>query len=170
MKNIYNQFQPIGKTWLMDLDNYNEVPFQRKTSKVKWSLGEIYEHLCTSTLEFHLKGVEKCLSSPKTGNKTWTGKMVFLKGSFDNKKLKKYMEEGFTPKQPEDIAKAKDVIIRVLKQMDEYGARITKENVNQKAEHPILGYLTAQEWYKLAIYHFEYHEKNKLKIKHLLAR
>ena len=39
-------------------------------------------------------------------------------------------------------------MIRVLKQMDEMGMKITKETASQKAEHPILGYLTASEWYK----------------------
>lgn len=169
MENIYKQFQPIGKTWLMDMNNYNEVPFQRKTSQVKWSIGEIYNHLCSSALNFHLQGVEKCLSSPQKGSKNWSGKMVFLKGSFNNKKLKSYMEEEFTPTQPEDIAQAKDLMIRVLKQMDEYGKKITKESLSQKSEHPVLGFLNAKEWYELVIYHFEYHTKNKSKIEQFLT-
>ncbi len=79
MKKLYKQFQPIGKAWLVELNNYNEVPFQRKTTKVKWSLAEIYEHLADSTLDFHLKGLEACLSNPQKGKKTWAGKMVFFK-------------------------------------------------------------------------------------------
>ena len=169
MKNIYKQFQPIGKTWLIDINNYNEVPFQRKTSKVKWSLGEIYNHLCSSTLHFHLQGVEKCLTSPKEGSKNWSGKMVFLKSSFNNKKLKTFMEEQTPPTQPNNIAEAKDLMIRVLKQMDEYGKKITKDTQSKKAEHPILGFLNAEEWYKLIIFHFEYHSKNKSKIEEFLT-
>ena len=168
MKNIYKDFQPIGKSWLVELNNYNEVPFKRKTSKIKWSLGEIYSHLCTSTLDFHLRGVEKCLIEPTKGGKTWTGKVVFLKGSFNNKKLRSYMENEHSPKEAEDISAIKDKMIRVLKHMDEWGSKITEDNMSQKAEHPVLGYLTATEWYRLVILHFQYHRKNKTKINNFL--
>lgn len=169
MKNIYKQFEPIGKSWLTDLNNYNEVPFQRKTSQIKWSLGQIYDHLSDSTIDFHLKGVETCINTPQPGKKSWCGKMVFLKGSFNNKKLKVFMEDQFTPEQPENISFCKDKMIRVLKHMDEWGRKITQENINNKAEHPILGFLTAQEWYKLVILHFDYHKKNKTKIDKFLT-
>ena len=169
MKNLYKEFQPIGKSWLMELNNYNEVPFKRKTSKIKWSLGEIYSHLCDSTLQFHLRGVERCLTEPKAGKKSWSGKMVFLKGNFDNKKLKSFMEKEHGPKEAEEITIARDKMIRVLKNMDECWAHISSDNPNQKAEHPVLGYLTASEWYRLAIFHFEYHRKNKVKIDDFLT-
>ena len=79
------------------------------------------------------------------------------------------MEDQFTPEQPENISFCKDKMIRVLKHMDEWGRKITQENINNKAEHPILGFLTAQEWYKLVILHFDYHKKNKTKIDKFLT-
>jgi len=169
MKNIYKQFQPIGKQWLLELNNYNEVPFKRKTSQVKWSLSDIYGHLCQSTLGFHLSGVKKCLEEPSNGNKTWAGKMVFLKNSFNNNKLKEFMATEFPPLESGDISVLKDKMIRVLKQMDELGKEINKGNKDQKAEHPVLGFLSIEEWYRLVIFHFEYHRKNKLKIDKFLT-
>ena len=168
MRKLYKEFQPIGKAWLVELNNYNEVPFQRKTAEVKWSLGEIYEHLGNSTLDFHLKGLEACLLAPKSGKKTWAGKMVFLKNNFQNKKMKAYLEDNYPPKQPENIAEARDKMIRVLKQMDDCSCKITKKTEKQQSEHPILGFLTGKEWYRLVIFHFEYHRKNKDKIDNLL--
>ena len=169
MRNPYTQFQPIGKTWLIELNNYNEVPFKRKTTEIKWSLGELYGHLHASTLDFHLKGVERCLLSPVEGGKTWTGRSVFFRGSFNNSKLKHYMQKEYGSIEAEEIATAKDKMIRVLKQMDEWGSKITTENMHQKAEHPVLGCLSVVEWYRLVVLHFQYHQKNKTKINRFIT-
>jgi hypothetical protein len=164
MKNLYRQFQPIGKLWLLNLNNYNEVPFKRKTSKIRWSLSEIYGHLCHSTLDFHLKGLEECFVNPQTGGKSLGGKLVFLRRSFDNKKLKAFMEKEYAPTEIEGIGVTRNQVIRVLKQMDEWGEKILTIDKQHKAKHPVLGYLSACEWYRLVIFHFEYHTKNKNKI------
>ena len=168
MKNLYKEsFEALGKSWLLDLNNYNEVPFKRKTSKVRWSLGEIYEHLGLIT-NHHVQQIESCFSSSSEGKKSWSGKLVFIKGSASNGKLMKFNSSMFIPSQPEEIKDARDTMYRVLKAMEEWGRKITDENPKGKIEHPVLGMLSALEWYKLIVMQFEYHYKNKEKIHQLL--
>ena len=87
MKSLYKDFEPIGKEWLFDLDRYNEVPFQRKTTGTRWSISEIYEILGRGTLDFHLVKLEEAIHKPQSGNKTWAGKLTFFRKNFGNKKL-----------------------------------------------------------------------------------
>ena len=170
MKTLYKEFEPIGKEWLLDLDKYNEVPFQRKTSKARWSISEIYQSLGYATLNFHLNSILKAIESPQKGSKTWTGKMIFLKKSFKNKKLNDFMLEYYSAPAAENIAQAKDTMYKVLKKMEEISKTISDSNIKNKAEHPILGFLTIAEWYRLVSFQFEYLKRNKIKIHQLLTQ
>ncbi len=170
MKPLYKEFEPIGKSWLLDLGKYNEVPFQRKTAKTRWSISEIYEHLGTSTLNFHLAKISEALSASTSGSKTWAGKMVFFRKNFNNKKLCSYMIESHSPNAAENIAHSKDTMYKILKKMEELSGLINESNKGNKSEHPVLGHLTIVEWYKLVSLHFDYLSKTKNKIHQLLTQ
>lgn len=170
MKSLYKEFEPIGKEWLLDLNKYNEVPFQRKTSMALWSISEIYESLGYATLTFHLNSISEALENPQKGSKTWAGKMVFLKKSFNNKKLNEFMLEYYSAPAAENLAQAKDTMYKVLKKMEETSTLITDSNIKNTSEHPILGFLSIAEWYKLVIFQFEYLKKRKEKIHQLITR
>ena len=164
MKSLYKEFEPIGKEWLLDLNKYNEVPFQRKTSMAIWSISEIYESLGYATLTFHLNSISKAINNPTKGSKTWAGKMVFLKKNFNNKKLNEFILENYSAPAAENLAHAKDTMYKILKKMEETSSLISDSNIRNSAEHPVLGFLTVAEWYKLVTFQFKYLKKRKEKI------
>ena len=80
----YKNFELITKFWLAELEKYNEGPFIKKPNDTSWSLGELYNHLYTSTL-FYLKNIENCIEKKEGkigGGKNFAGTITFLQNSF----------------------------------------------------------------------------------------
>ncbi len=172
-KKFYKQFEKIGLYWLHSLDNYNDEPFLDKPSEQEWSLGQLYNHLSLGTINYHLKHIHDCINQrngTKKGKKKFKGKMLFLFGSMSNKKVKSPAHEKNPPEQPENVKEAKNNMIKLLKEMNEASALLTKADKNYKTEHRMFGFLNAFEWYKLIEMHFKHHLKQKKRLDKRLIR
>lgn len=167
-KKLYKSFEIRGKVWLKALDRYNDEPFTNKPSEKEWSVGQLYNHLSLDTIEYHIKNIENCIQQQNGqlgGKKKFKGKITFMTQKLGRAKGKnKGIDERPTPPQPKDTEDARNNMIKLMKAMNTYGDIALKADTNYKIQHPVFGFLNAIEWYWIAIWHFDYHTKQKIKL------
>ncbi|MCP4522272.1 MAG: DinB family protein [Cytophagales bacterium] len=175
----YKRFEPIGKYWLEQLSCYNEAPFQKKLMEKRgtsWSIGQLYEHLTTTTLEKQLKAVNDCIEQQNgdtKGYKSFWGLLTFSFGKYLPFRQKLDEHHQVKPVQPKEIMDVRNASIKVLKEMNEYSQKIeklSKEDLKYKVKHPKFGMLNAKEWYTLVSMHYQHHLKQKYKIDNMLMQ
>lgn len=175
----YKRFESVGKYWLEQLSCYNEGPFQKKLVTKKgtsWSIGQLYQHLTKTTLDFQLKAIDDCIlqqNGDTKGRKTFYGFFTFLLGKYFPVKQKIENHHQVKPEQPEDIMMMRNASIRVLKSMNEYSYKIdelSKEQLAYKVKHPYFGMLNAVQWYQLVTMHYQHHLQLKYKIDNMLMK
>lgn len=138
----------------------------------KWSLAQMYEHICESSKKFFLANIKRCLeqrSGQIGGEKTLAGEWVMNNNGFPNKKVK--MPEAF------------GVVIYAGKSQKEYlldieeilnSARDLVEMLNQdagdyKTKHPVFGFFNAQEWFRNLEMHTRHHLRQMAELEVLAA-
>lgn len=164
-ENTYKQLLPLAKYWLKELDFYGNNQFKKKVTPTGWTIGQIYDHLLIYTQEVHIKAIQECIMTkepnPKA-QKSFNGFLQFVYGSYLPVKHKSipYKE----PNQPLSTEKVKDDFYRFLKLLYKTAKEIDYKKPTAKVKHPKLGYLTAEEWFKLIEMHFRHHIKQKKKL------
>jgi hypothetical protein len=164
-ENTYKQLLPLVKYWLKELDFYGKNQFKKKRNEKSWSIGQIYDHLLVYSEDVNIKNIQLCMSSKEDlakESKSIKGFFFFMFGGYLPFKYKSnpYVE----PQQPLSTEKVKDDFYRFLKLVYKVAKDIDYKKPVNKAKHPTLGYLTAEEWYKLIEMHFRHHLKQKKKI------
>jgi len=164
-ENTYKQLLPLAKYWLKELDFYGNNQFKKKVTNTSWTIGQIYDHLLKYSQEIHVKAIQECLlakdANVKQG-KSFKGFVQFSYGSYLPFKHKSnpYKE----PAQPLSTEKVKDDFYRFLKLIYKVAKEIDYKKPSAKVKHPSLGYLSAEEWFKLMEMHFRHHVKQKKKL------
>ncbi len=158
-KPIYQDIEALIKGYLQKLAIYTNVQFEQKTSPETWSLGQMYEHLITSSSFFRYQ-IKLCLSQQKGqlgGEKNSTGENMYQYGSFPPIKIK--IPEAW--KGPEPSAKPKEAYHALLqKELDslcELVDIIQDDAGEYKTMHAVCGMLNALEWFKMAEMHLKHH-------------
>ncbi|ABG60229.1 DinB family protein [Cytophaga hutchinsonii] len=164
-ENTYKQLLPLAKYWLKELDFYGNNQFKKKVTPNGWTIGQIYDHLLIYSQEVHIKAIQECLAKKQAGpkeGKTFNGFLQFAYGSYLPFKHKSnpYKEPG----QPLSTEKVKDDFYRFLKLLHKVAKEIDYKKPTAKIKHPKLGYLSAEEWFKLIEMHFRHHIKQKKKL------
>ena len=154
---LYNEIKPELYYFLTQLENYNEVPFNKTIKKHGFSVGFIFKELCE---EFNLRiipGIESCLAggAKKTKGRTFKGLMTFLfkKGVRSGRRT---FAEDYQEISVFSTSMIRDEIYRIMKRMealehDMHAMDKTTFNKN-KSKHDKLGYLNATQWFKLGMY------------------
>lgn len=161
--NNNNTLIEIEKSFGVLIDGIQRITGQQfayTSNPEKWSLAQMYEHICESSKKFFLANIKRCLeqrSGQMGGEKTLEGEWVMNNKGFPNKKIK--MPDAF------------GVVIYVGKPKNEYLLEIEKilnsardfvEMINEdsgeyKTKHPGFGYLNAEEWFKNLEMHTRHH-------------
>lgn len=167
---VYNQFLKTAKYLLKELDFYGENQFRQRISENHWTIGELYDYLVNSTLNFYIPQINSCLDS-KTGNgegkKLTKGKFVLWYGRIPA--IMKYGDlTNYKPQQPESPEKMKDHIYRFIKVMSKTAQDIDASDMKCKVLHPEFGMLNALEWYRLIEMNFRHMLKKKDEIDKVL--
>ena len=68
------------------------------------------------------------------------------------------------PLMPESREWIKDSLKQMVQDMKELAVILEKTKVIQKAKHPALGYLTADEWFQFCEIHLRHHLRQKARI------
>ncbi len=167
------KFEEVITIWENELDNYTMQELLKKPSDEKWSMGQLYNHLISATLSFHLKQIEACIASDENKNKkkNFKGFITYhILGKMPPIKIKVPPSDAYTPKQPE----SKDAIAEGLKKCRERTknalATIQNATASGKTAHPGLAFLNAEEWYKLIEMHFRHHLRQKKELDMFLQK
>ncbi len=163
MERFYQKFVQNLREWEAALEGYSMEQLLRQPQEGGWSMGQVYTHLVDGTLRYHLRQVEDCLESGegKGRRKTFKGFMVFriVKG-FPPAKIKVPPSKTYTPVQPE----SKEAILAGMRELEDKMKVLLprfEQDKGGKTAHPALGYLNAKEWYKLILWHFKHHMRQK---------
>ncbi|MBP8155522.1 MAG: DinB family protein [Leadbetterella sp.] len=154
------------------IQRLTEEQFAYVSNPEKWSLAQMYEHICESSKKFFLANIKRCLEQRNGqlgGEKTVEGEWIMNNNGFPNKKIK--MPEAF------------GVVIYAGKSQKEYlldieeilnSARDLVEMVNRdagdyKTKHPIFGFFNAQEWFRNLEMHTRHHLRQMAELEALAA-
>jgi len=166
MKNVFNAYVQTALLWESELEKYSDEQFAMKPSPESWSIGQVYEHLVMGGLNYHVKQIEQCMFNDenKRENKTLLGKMIFLLHAFPPVRIKVPPSQTYTPQQPENKERIKAGMRLLKKKLQDLSGEIDHAVHVGKTKHRALGYLDAQEWYRLIVMHFRHHRLQKKRI------
>jgi hypothetical protein len=169
---IYQQkFLPVGKYLLKELDYYGEKQFRKQTPVSVWTIGQWYDYIIEGSYAVHFNAIQNCLNQKngsKGGGKTLLGIWVFTFKKFPPFKNK--ISAGYDiPVQIESPSKAKDKMYGFIKEMHKLAIQIDRVGPSgYKVKHPVLGMLTAEEWYRLIVLQLQHHLGQKRKVDKVL--
>ena len=154
--------------YIAELDNYSEAEFTQQPQGGAWSVGQVYEHLFQASRLFFFN-IKSCLSKENgaaEGGKNENGEKMFALGSFPPIKIKKPKEFGNIEPTAQNLENYKEIFEGLLSKAESIMNAVAEDDGSYKVAHPILGLLTAQEWYTMMEMHFRHHRRQ---IKELTA-
>jgi hypothetical protein len=168
-----SKYQNAAAIWEKDLYKYTLEQLLKKSDADSWSLGQVYNHLITATLFFHLKQVEACIANNDNANKSknFKGFLTYnVLGKMPPIKIKVPPSDTYTPRQPESIDAIKNGLAKVQLKMKDMASILQNSANKGKTKHPGLSYLNAEEWYRLVGMHFTHHLRQKETLDAMLAK
>jgi DinB superfamily len=166
IQKIHSDFEKVYQIWETELQQCSDAQLAKKETDDSWTLGQVYVHLINSTLNFHLKQLETCVSNAenKGKSKSFKGFMAYylLKG-FPPIKIKVPPSDFYTPKVPTSRQELLDGLAKVKVEMEKAQTKFTS-NLLGKTPHPAFSYLNAEEWYQLVEMHWRHHLRQKTAI------
>lgn len=165
------QVTDVITIWENELDNYSMEKLIKTPSQDSWSLGQVYNHLINTSLNFHLKQIEKCTISTEnqSKNKSMKGVVAYcILGSFPPIKVKVPPSDFYTSKQPSSKQEILDGLSLVKRKMGEMYLILDKTKKQGKTPHPAFSFLNGNEWFKLIEMHFRHHLRQKKRLDNFL--
>lgn len=156
-------FEEVQKVWSEALKMYSEAEITKKGTDDHWSIGQIYLHLINSSVQFHGKQIELCVTTKKESDKkkNFKGFMVYtILGKFPPVKIKVPSSSDYTPPTPVSKKEVELGLEEVLNKMKVW-RDLLNDDLGGKTPHPGFGYLNAQEWFRLIPMHWQHHLRQK---------
>ncbi|WP_284645978.1 DinB family protein [Paenibacillus silviterrae] len=140
------------------LTQYTEEQLRYQASPEIWSLGQMYDHLILTALDYlDQAGLCKAAAADPTLGKTETGERIFEGRMFPPVKIKLPDGPENSPsniESKEDLARGLD---RVQERMSEWTGKLEEIDPHRKIQHGGFGWLNAKEWFALIDMHFRHH-------------
>ncbi len=162
----YSNFLKVFAIWQQDLNQYTESNLLQQVTPDSWTLGQVYNHLISATLNFHLQQVATCSVSNENSkkHKNFKGFLAYtILNGFPPIKIKVPPSNTYTPKQPTSKEEISSNLEKVTQAMKESLDKLTSSNKGKTA-HPGFSYITAQEWYRMVEMHWRHHLRQKKEI------
>ncbi len=169
-KEAFNSIKNIFKIYSDSLPRYSEKEFIFKSDLNIWSLAQMYEHVCSSSKFFFLANTKRCLekrNGQEGGLMNARGEGLFKNGGFPL---------GLKVKVPEKVASVivgkeatyylseiKEIILSAF----DFESLLEEDEGTYKIEHPIFGFLNAEEWFKSLEMHSRHHLTQKAELEAL---
>jgi len=154
------------------IQRLSEEQFAFISNPEKWSLAQMYEHICESSKKFFLANIKRCLDKRTGqigGEKTAAGEWVMNNNGFPNKKVKMPEEFGVVIYK----GKAKNEYLleieEILKSAKDLVELINQDAGDYKSKHPVFGFLNAQEWFRNLEMHTRHHLIQMAELETLVA-
>jgi hypothetical protein len=167
-KTLAADFHETLNVWRDAVDKYTPQQFAKQPAEDSWSIGQVCAHLIGST-ERIFAAIRLCLRSADNANmpKTDAGEKAFKTQILSETKVRAPRASVQFPESP-DSRTVHTSLDRLEKEFIELSGRVEMADSTGKQKHPVLGYLTAEEWLKSIDMHFRHHLKQKADIDQFL--
>jgi hypothetical protein len=162
IEEIKSSFDHTIDTWKAATENYSEQLFAQKPAEDAWSVGQISEHLISSSRRIFIV-IDKCLSGNANENeqKTEAGETAARSNVLSPVKVAVPAHKEAPPAQPENIRVVKDAFEEIRKNFMLMAEKVKASHATGKEKHPVLGFLNAHEWLHTIDMHWRHHLKQK---------
>ncbi len=167
---IFEKMSQIAEVYITELDHYTDEQFNHKASEEQWSLAQMYEHICMASMLFK-RNIEKCLARDKgsyEGEKNKNGVAIYEMGGFPAMKITPPQEWQSAP-VGKPKAEYADIFKKILADYQALIEKVEKDDQTYKTLHPVLGHLTAKEWFVMNEFHSRHHLRQKKELDHNLG-
>jgi len=168
----YAKLEETARLYIQEVERYDDQQFNLKKEETTWSVGQMYEHLVSSAYNLFFRKIKACLThqyGSLEGEKNKDGMKLFAHGSFPPIKIA--IPEAW--RGPQNIAHPRleytTLLANFLTDTKQLGQEVAKDDGTYKTNHPVLGMLTAIEWYQLLEMHFRHHLRQKEELDAYLA-
>lgn len=161
------KFDAVCDRWIAALDGYDDASWRRVPAAGVWSMSQVYAHII-EVGSFGVEKVAKCGErAPAKSQKTLAGHLVYWFGSLPPLRIKAPAGVNSAPAEPESKASAREALLAIRSRM--HALAPTVHAARGVATHPILGKLTATEWFRFMEMHLRHHLRQKERIDAMLA-
>jgi hypothetical protein len=142
------------------LDGFTEEAFATTPVMGGWSYAEVYDHIMKASLGSTI-ALERCTHNncpPTKKGMNLLGYYLMLTGNFPPFKLN--VPEAVAAKMaPKKITleEAKNLIVKVRKRVEDTVKLLPDASLRARWEHPRLGMLNAEQWFKFIRIHLQHH-------------
>ncbi len=163
----YRNFLNQVEIWEEALGKYSLEELLKQPEEGSWSLGQVYMHLISATLDFQLPQAETCMNTSENSSsgKNFRGFMTYrILGGFPPVQIKVPPSKTYTPKQPQSREQIEQGLAEVRERMKQVFEGLSQNKSKGKTKHPGLGFLNAREWFALVPMHFKHHLHQKKRL------
>jgi hypothetical protein len=155
--------------WIRELDRYDFDQLLAKPSADRWSLGQVYMHLIGNT-GYYVEQVKICIATNDNHleQASANASVMFSNNDFPDERIEGPPENLVTP-QPESKEHLLRSMVKLKKEMNALGIRMTQSRFNGKTKHPGLHYFSAEQWVQFADMHLRHHLRQKTRLDDFLT-
>ena len=162
----YSKVKPLLSYFLKQMENYNEIPFNKKIDPYGFSVGFVFKEVCEDFNLNIIPGIEKCLSGgeDQIKGKNFKGftKFLFKRGH----RIGVPMSEEYSENNFFALSTIRDELYRIMKKMEAFDPEVSEASkdklfLKQKSLNKDLGGLNAIEWFELAQFNLELFKSTK---------
>jgi hypothetical protein len=154
------------------LDSIPDEVFIETPPNGGWSAAEVYSHIFQATLGSTI-ALERCInntSQPTSKGLTFLGRLMMFTGRFPPVRVKvPKVIEAKMPATKITKEEAKNLIIKCRQRIESSVPIIKDPSRDARYQHPRLGMLNAQQWFKFIRIHLQHHIKQLDRIKKVSA-
>ncbi|MDO3410576.1 DinB family protein [Saccharibacillus sp. CPCC 101409] len=152
-----------------ELDRYTLEQLRYQSEPDVWSVGQMIVHVIGVADEY-MGHMQTCADAryEEPGGKSETGEIVFLEKSWPDVRVKLDEPVNDTP-NPRSKAELIDELDRVIRELNEWEARLPAVNPSGKVRHGWFGWLNAREWFELIDIHSRHHLRQQARLDEKLA-
>ena len=152
-----------------ELTRYTSEELTHKIDASTWSISQMYDHLLLVSHEY-LDEVEACaqVTEQTPQDKTEFGAYIFSHEAFPpiDIRLPDAMNED--PLQTDEPAVLQARMSDLMTRFDALRIIATTTDPTKRTLHPGMGWLNANEWYQLILYHMNHHRRQKSRLEQAL--
>jgi len=163
--NIASESQAIEAALTSYRDRLDSIPdevFAETPLNGGWSAAEVYSHILQATLGSTI-ALERCInntSQPTSKGLTFFGHLMMFTGRFPPVKVTvPKVIEAKMPATKITKEEAKNLIIKCRKRIESSIPVLKGSSKDARYQHPRLGMLNAQQWFKFIRIHLQHHIK-----------
>jgi len=158
----HQRINAILDNYRSQLDSIPDEQFDETPPSGGWSYAEVYSHIMQATMAASI-ALERCThgtNKPVKGKLNFWGYYVLLTCKFPPLKLKVPRSvEAKMPTTKISKEEAKNWVIKCRKRLDEMTTLIETTPTERRSQHPRLGTLNAEQWFKFIRIHLQHHVK-----------